>query len=100
MILYESMILGFGGGVLGWLMGHGLSALAGPVIEAKTGVSIGFFDFAPRIDLVSLVRPGGRGLDDSAELVLIPALLLLPAGVGPLPARTAYRTDVAESLGK
>ncbi len=99
-ILYESVILGFGGGLLGWLMGHGLNALAGPVIEAKTGVSIGFFDFAPGIDVASLLGAGGGGLEVSAELVLIPALLLLAAGVGLLPAVTAYRTDVAESLGK
>jgi len=92
--------LGFGGGVFGWLMGHGLNALAGPVIEARTGVSIGFFDFAPGIDLASLVGAGGGGWEISTELVLIPTLLLLAAGVGLLPAVTAYRTDVADSLGK
>jgi len=99
-ILWEAVILGFGGGVFGWLMGHGLNALAGPVIEARTGVSIGFFDFAPGIDLASLVGAGGGGWEISTELVLIPALLLLAAGVGLLPAVTAYRTDVADSLGK
>ena len=36
----------------------------------------------------------------SPELLLIPALVLLAIVVGFLPALAAYRTDVAESLGK
>jgi putative ABC transport system permease protein len=34
------------------------------------------------------------------ESVLIPALVLLAIGVGIWPAISAYRTDVARSLGK
>ena len=36
----------------------------------------------------------------SPELMLVPALVLLAVIVGFLPALAAYRTDVAESLGK
>jgi putative ABC transport system permease protein len=100
-ILWESIILGLGGGSIGWLLGHGLNALVSPLIEARTGVSIGFFDFAPGVDLAWLwSAAGGRAWEVSSELLLIPALLLLAVAVGLLPALTAYRTDVAASLGK
>ena len=46
-ILWESIILGLGGGLIGWLLGHGLNALISPLIEARTGVSVGFFDLRP-----------------------------------------------------
>ena len=46
-ILWESIILGLGGGLIGWLLGHGLNALVSPLIEARTGVSVGFFDLRP-----------------------------------------------------
>ena len=52
-ILWESAILGLGGGAIGWLLGHGLNAFLGPLIAARTGVSIGFFDFAPGVDIAS-----------------------------------------------
>lgn len=100
-ILWESIILGLGGGALGWLLGHGLNALVSPLIEARTGVSIGFFDLAPGVDLSWLgAAAGGSAWEVSSELLLIPALLLLAVAVGLLPALTAYRTDVAASLGK
>ena len=100
-ILWESIILGLGGGAIGWLLGHGLNALISPLIEARTGVSIGFFDFAPGVDLSWLwAAAGGSAWEVSSELLLIPALLLLAVAVGLLPALTAYRTDVAASLGK
>lgn len=100
-ILFESIILGAGGGAIGWVLGHGLNALVGPVIESRTGVRIGFFDFAPGIDIASwLGVSGGSGWQVSTELLLVPALLVLTVVVGLLPAITAYRTDVAASLGK
>jgi len=79
-VLAEAAILALGGGGLGWLAGHGIIALAGPTIEQQTGVLIRFFDFT------------------AAELLLIPALMLLAVVVGLLPAFSAYRTDVARSL--
>jgi putative ABC transport system permease protein len=48
---------------------------------------------------LGLAAGGGRWTV-SSELLLIPALLTLAVAVGLLPALTAYRTDVAEALGK
>jgi putative ABC transport system permease protein len=101
-VLVESIILSLGGGLVGWTMGHGLNWLAGPVIERRTGVSIGFLDFAPKVNLVKVM--GGiwdiPWLAISSEILLIPSLLILAVLVGFLPALAAYRTDVAASLGK
>jgi len=99
-ILFESIILGAGGGAAGWVLGHGLNALIGPLIESRTGVTIGFFDFAPGVDISWLWASSGSGFEVSTELLLVPALLVLTVVVGLLPAMTAYRTDVAASLGK
>jgi putative ABC transport system permease protein len=101
-VLIESIMLSIGGGIAGWLMGHLLNWGANPIIERRTGVSIGFFDFAPNINLYELL--GGAGdiqwMSVSSEILLIPSLLILAVIVGFLPALAAYRTDVAASLGK
>ncbi len=80
-ILLESVCLALGGGVLGWIAAHALNGLASPFIQQRTGVAIGFFDVV------------------STELLLIPALIVLAILCGFLPAMSAYRTDVASSLG-
>lgn len=80
-ILLESVCLALGGGILGWIGAHALNGLASPLIQARTGVAIGFFDVV------------------SAEVLLIPALIALAILCGFLPAMSAYRTDVASSLG-
>lgn len=80
-ILLESVCLALGGGMLGWIGAHVLNGLASPLIQARTGVAIGFFDVV------------------STELLLIPALIVLAILCGFLPAMSAYRTDVASSLG-
>jgi len=102
-ILLESTLLSLGGGALGWFAGHALCLIASPIIEDRTGVTIGFWSFDPSIDLVSLLGSSG-GLFESLpvplELVLVPALLVLAIAVGFWPAVSAYRTDVAKSLGK
>ena len=54
----------------------------GPLIEARTGVEISFFNFVP------------------VEFLVIPVLIILAVIVGIYPARAAYKTDVAKSLGK
>lgn len=79
-ILTESILLSVCGGLLGIALGHGLIGLAGPYVEATTGVSLGVFQF------------------DTAELIIVPALVVLASIVGFLPALAAYRTDVAKAL--
>ena len=81
-ILCEAVLLAVVGGVIGWVSGHALNAVLGPFIEARTGVEIGFFDFVP------------------VEFLVIPVLIVLAVIVGIYPARAAYKTDVAKSLGK
>ena len=81
-ILGESVLLSLGGGLLGWLAGHTLNVACSPWIEQRTGVPLRFFDVA------------------TAELYLIPGLVVLAIVVGFVPAVSAYRTDVSKSLGK
>ncbi len=102
-IVLESTLLVLGGGALGWLAGHMLCLVASPTIEDRTGVSIGFWSWDPAISLGTLLgTDSGRlaTLSLPLELVLIPALLVLAVAVGFWPAVSAYRTDVAKSLGK
>ena len=80
-VLFESILLALGGGVIGWFAGHLLVGAAGPFIEGYTGVASGVFEFAPLY-----------------ELILIPALILLASLVGYLPALAAYRTDIGAAL--
>ncbi|MEQ8787156.1 MAG: ABC transporter permease [Pirellulaceae bacterium] len=81
-ILLESVLLSMIGGAGGWLLAHLLNQAAAGYIVEKTGVSISFLSIAP------------------AELLIVPGLLLLAVAVGFLPAMSAYRTDVARSIGK
>jgi putative ABC transport system permease protein len=80
LVLLESILLSLGGGLAGWLVGHGLIAVLSPWIAVQTGVSIGFLHFV------------------GYELVIIPGLIVLASLVGYLPATAAYRTDVAKAL--
>jgi len=103
-ILLESVMLAVGGGLIGWTLGHSLNMLASPIIEAQTGITIGFFDLAPGVKLADLFA-----MEDSTnpllqwrispEVVVLPALVLLAIVAGFLPAMSAYRTDVSRSLG-
>ncbi|MBA2114316.1 ABC transporter permease [Bremerella alba] len=103
-VLSESIILSVGGGVLGWLGAHFLLFGASPMIEAQTGVQIRLFDLAPLPRKLEVLIPSAIIENDwigplfSLELVIVPALILLAVLVGFLPAYTAYRTDVAETL--
>ncbi len=80
LVLLESILLSLGGGLAGWVVGHGLIAALSPWIAVQTGVSIGFLQFV------------------GYELVIIPGLIALASLVGYLPAMAAYRTDVAKAL--
>ncbi len=98
-ILLESAILSLGGGLAGWIAGHGLVALGSPWIEARTGVSIGLFDLAPPVRVLELLAEApALNPAISPELLLIPGLILLAVAVGFLPALAAYRTDVDKAL--
>jgi putative ABC transport system permease protein len=101
-ILLESTLLSLAGGIVGWLAGHALCAAASPLIEERTGVHVGFFTFEPAIDLAALLgnTSSASGVALPLELLLVPALILLAVVVGLWPAVSAYRTDVARSLGK
>ncbi|MEM7453674.1 MAG: ABC transporter permease [Planctomycetota bacterium] len=103
----ESIMLACLGGFLGWIAGHGLNAALGPVIEDRTGVPMSFFDFAPAIpltqylgELSEFVPEAILAMQVSPELLLIPGLMILAVIVGVYPAFSAYKTDVAGSLGK
>ena len=79
-ILLESILLALGGGAIGLVLGHSLTAILAPVIAANTHVSVNALQF------------------QGSELILIPGLIALASLVGYLPAVIAYRTDVAQSL--
>jgi putative ABC transport system permease protein len=81
-VLLEAIILAVGGGLVGWLLGHGIVAALGPWITANTGVPVGLLSAAPL-----------------AELLLVPFLIGLAILAALLPALAAYRTDVAKWLG-
>ena len=98
-ILLESVLLSLAGGLAGWVGGHALNAVASGEIEARTGVSIGFFSFAPPIENFNLLGLGPLMANVPPELLLIPGLILLAILVGLIPALAAYRTDVGASLG-
>jgi putative ABC transport system permease protein len=88
-VLLESLMLAVGGGLIGWAGGHAAIALARPWILERTGVTVSVFDLAPAV----------LDLGVSAELLLIPGLIVLAVLVGLLPGVAAYRTDVAKALG-
>ena len=99
-VLLESVMLSLAGGFLGWLAGHLLiGGLASPLIEDRTGVIVGLFDFAPKVNIFQLLSDSPIiDFGISSELLLVPALVLLAILVGFLPALSAYRTDVSKSL--
>ena len=79
-VLLEAILLAVGGGLLGWLLGHGIVAAIGPLITTNAGVSAGFFSMA------------------AGEALLVPFLVGLAILAALLPALAAYRTDVAKWL--
>jgi putative ABC transport system permease protein len=79
-ILAESILLCFGGGILGILLGHGLVFAAAPVVQEQTGLLINPFAF------------------EGIEFILLPGLIALASLIGIVPGLSAYRTDVARAL--
>lgn len=80
-ILVESILLSLLGAAAGILLGHLVLAAASPVVENYTGIAVRPWDFTWQ------------------ELLLAPGLVAFASLVGLLPALTAYRTDVARTLG-
>jgi putative ABC transport system permease protein len=80
-ILVESILLSLLGGVVGLAIGHGALAMASPIVEHYTGVTVRAWHFTWQ------------------ESLLVPGLVAFAALVGFLPALSAYRTDVAKTLG-
>jgi putative ABC transport system permease protein len=80
-VLLESVFLALGGGAAGWLLGHLLGWSISPFLEAQAGVAISPLNIA------------------WTEAFLVPALIVLAVLCGFFPAVSAYRTDVAKSLG-
>jgi putative ABC transport system permease protein len=80
-ILCESCLIACVGGLLGWIGGHAIAAMASPMIEGRTGVKISFW---------SIHYPN--------ELWVIPSLVIVGILAGLIPALVAYRTDVSKSL--
>ncbi|MEZ6034480.1 MAG: FtsX-like permease family protein [Planctomycetaceae bacterium] len=79
-ILAESTLLCVCGGLVGWIVGHGLAVFSAPWLIERTGLLIDPWAVNPW------------------EATLFPVLLGLAALVGFLPAMTAYRTNVADAL--
>lgn len=79
-ILVESVLLSFTGGLAGFVLGHVLIGVASPFVEANTGVPLSPFEFVPY------------------EAWILPALIVLAALAGYVPATSAYRTDVSKTL--
>jgi len=101
-ILLEATLLALGGGLLGWLSGHTGCWAMSPLIEQRTGVQVGFGMLEPAVPVLSWLGVSGwlARLTLPLEALLVPALVLLAIFVGLWPALSAYRTDVAKSLGK
>jgi putative ABC transport system permease protein len=103
-ILLESTLLSIGGGLFGWLVGHVGCLIASPMIEDQTGVNVGLNlwgdPFYEPLKWFGMEGGIAEKLVIPMEWTLVPALVLLAIIVGLWPGVTAYRTDVAKSLGK
>ena len=112
-MLIESILLACAGGLFGWIAGHLLHLSVSDFVENRTGVGIGFFDFAPAMPVFawphalmldnfgfSLFPEWMADISFSPEFLLIPGMILLAIIVGIYPSISAYRTDVAKAIGK
>jgi putative ABC transport system permease protein len=102
-ILLEATLLALGGGFLGWFCGHTGCWAMSPWVEQQTGVQVGFGMLEPSVSLLKVfgaTSDTAEGFRIPLESVLLPLLVFLAILVGIWPAISAYRTDVAKSLGK
>jgi putative ABC transport system permease protein len=80
-ILVESVLIAILGGAVGWILGHSIGPLANAWTEPATGVRIDFFS-----------------INSVMEPLIVPGLILIGTLAGVIPAMSAYRTSVANSL--
>lgn len=80
-ILVESILLSILGALAGLLLGHAILAVASPIVEYYTGITVRPWHFTWQ------------------EMLLAPGLVTFATLVGFLPALSAYRTDVGKTLG-
>jgi putative ABC transport system permease protein len=108
-ILLEATLLSLGGCIIGWGLGHLACYLASPSIEQHSGFYVGANLWGhPFVHPLEYLSPDLAARNESwnqafkfpTELLIVPSLVLLAIVVGLWPAMTAYRTDVARSLGK
>lgn len=79
-IVIESFIIAIIGGVTGWLLAHVIIYTQSGKIEDHTGISVGLFSLS------------------TAEMYIIPVVVVLALIAALLPAISAYRTDVGSNL--
>ena len=103
-ILLESTLLSLAGGFVGWLAGHLLAAVASSLVEQQTGVPIGFNlwgePYLQPLVALGMDTAWAESVAMPMELLLVPGLVVLAVLVGLWPGLSAYKTDVAQSLGK
>ena len=80
LVLFESMFIAIFGGLVGLLLGHGIVAVASQYIKAETGL------------LFSWLYPS------TADVALLPALIVIGVLAGLFPAVQAYRLGVLKNL--
>lgn len=80
-ILVESVLIAVVGGFIGWIAGHAVGPLSNAWTEQATGVRIEFLS-----------------INSIEELFIVPGLIVIGILAGIIPALTAYRSSVAESL--
>jgi len=79
-VLLEAVLLSLAGGLIGWMLAHGLNVLVSSAVEQHTGVSLGFFDLAPPVDLPELLGMGFSGFIALAVLISLSAAAILGYG--------------------
>jgi putative ABC transport system permease protein len=80
LMLSESVVMAVLGGVLGLGIGHGIVAIGAEAIRVETGLRFSAFYLS------------------SADVLLLPAIVVLGLVVGLVPAIQAYRTGVLKNL--
>jgi putative ABC transport system permease protein len=80
LMLSESVVMAVLGGVLGLATGHGIVAIGAEAIRVETGLRFSAFYLS------------------SADVLLLPAIVVLGLVVGLVPAIQAYRTGVLKNL--